>query len=82
MEIRPWPKGQTGDTDTPFLESIGAMPVDQIDGIGFADGASIGGTFTASRSPFGGVIRIATHLARHRTDRHCLACFRSSMSQR
>ena len=35
------------------------MPVDQINGLGFASGASIGGTFTASSSPFGGVIRIA-----------------------
>lgn len=59
IEIRPWPKGHTGAMDTPFLESIGSMFVDQIDGAGFADGASIGGTFTASRSPFGGLTRIA-----------------------
>ena len=59
IEIRPLPKGHPNTKDTPFLESIGAMPVDQINGLGFASGASIGGTFTASNSPFGGVIRIA-----------------------
>lgn len=63
IEIKPLPEGVVPGVVTPFIESIGAMPVNQIDGTGFANGASIGETFTADDSPFGGVIRIAGQIA-------------------
>lgn len=63
IEIKPLPEGIPPGVVTPFIESIGSVPVNQIDGAGFANGASIGGTFTADDSPFGGVIRIAGQIA-------------------
>lgn len=63
IEIKPLPKGIDIGVLTPFLEAIGNMPVDQIDGMGYANGASIGGTFTANDSPFGGKINLAGHIA-------------------
>lgn len=61
IEIRPWPQGvQPG---VPFLEAIGNMPVAQIAATGYASGASIGATFTADDSPFGGAILISGFLA-------------------
>ena len=59
IEVRPLPEGVVPGQTTPVLESIGSMPVPQIDAAGFADGPNIGGTLTADQSPFGGVIRIA-----------------------
>ncbi len=63
IEVRPLPKGVPEGELTPFIESIGSMPVDQINGSGFANGDNIGGTLTADDSPFGGVIRIAGQVA-------------------
>jgi hypothetical protein len=59
IEVRPLPEGVEPGQVTPFLEAIGSMPVDRIDGAGFANGDNIGGTLTADDSPFGGVIRLA-----------------------
>lgn len=59
IELRPLPKGVTPGVMLPFLEAIGNMPVAQIDAAGYASGPSIGGTFTADDSPFGGTILIA-----------------------
>ncbi|MCP5072577.1 MAG: hypothetical protein GY947_04685, partial [Rhodobacteraceae bacterium] len=59
IEIRPLPKGVPEGQMTPFLEAIGNMPVDLIDAAGYANGASIGATFTADDSPFGGAILFA-----------------------
>ncbi len=59
IEVKSLPKGITPGIVTPFIESIGSMPVDLINGAGYASGASIGGTFTARQSPFGGVINMA-----------------------
>ena len=63
IELRPLPEGVVSGQLTPFLEAIGNMPVDKIDGAGFANGQSIGGTFTADDSPFGGKILLAGHIA-------------------
>ncbi len=56
IEIRHLPKDVIPGVMTPFLEAIGNMPVDLIDATGFANGDSIGATFSADDSPFGGVI--------------------------
>ena len=61
IEIRPWPAGV--EPGVPFLEAIGNMPVAQIAATGYANGGSIGSTFTADDSPFGGAILIAGFLA-------------------
>ena len=63
VEIRPLPKGIVPGVVTPVIESIGSMPVNQINGAGFANGDNVGGTLTADDSPFGGVIRIAGIIA-------------------
>jgi hypothetical protein len=55
VEVRPWPAGIIPGTLTPVLEAIGNMPVAQISG-GYANGPSIGATFGAHDSPFGGAI--------------------------
>ena len=60
IEIKPWPRGVI--PGFPFLEAIGNMPVENITG-GYANGPSIGATFTADDSPFGGVILIAGLIA-------------------
>lgn len=59
IEIRHLPKDVIPGLMTPFIEAIGNMPVDQINGAGFANGGSIGATFTADDSPFGGTILFA-----------------------
>jgi hypothetical protein len=63
IEVRPWPKGVIPGETTPVLEAIGRMPVAQIDGAGFANGASVGGTFSAQDAPFGGVITMSGIIA-------------------
>ena len=63
IELRPLPRGVPEGELTPFIESIGSMPVDRINALGFANGDNIGGTLTADESPFGGVIRIAGQVA-------------------
>ena len=63
IEVRPLPEGVPEGVLTPFLEAIGNMPVGQINASGFANGNSIGGGYTASDSPFGGVILLAGHIA-------------------
>ncbi|GAB4390333.1 hypothetical protein [Albidovulum sp.] len=54
IEIAPLPEGVVPGVFTPFLESIGNMSVAKINGAGYANGTSIGGTFTADDAPFGG----------------------------
>lgn len=54
IEVRPFPEGVIPGVFTPFLESIGNMSVAKIDGAGYANGTSIGSTFTADDAPFGG----------------------------
>jgi hypothetical protein len=56
IEVKPWPKGVVPGQLTPVLEAIGRMPVAQIDAAGFAHGDSVGATFSAQESPFGGAI--------------------------
>lgn len=63
IEIRPLAPGIPSGQLTPFLEAIGNMPVEKIDGAGYATGESIGGAFTSSDSPFGGTILLAGHIA-------------------
>lgn len=63
VEVRPLPEGIVKGVLTPFLEAIGNMPVNKINAGGFANGQSIGASFTASNSPFGGVILLAGHIA-------------------
>ncbi|MCA0273648.1 MAG: hypothetical protein LCH69_16525 [Proteobacteria bacterium] len=63
IEVRPWPKGVIPGQTTPVLEAIGRMAVAQIDGAGFANGASVGGTFSATDAPFGGVITMSGIIA-------------------
>jgi hypothetical protein len=63
IEVRPLPRGVPEGVMTPFLEAIGNMPVDQINAAGFANGPSIGGTFGADDSPFGGAILFAGLIA-------------------
>jgi hypothetical protein len=61
IEIRPWPHGVI--PGYPFLEAIGNMPVENIAASGYANGPSIGATFNADDSPFGGAILIAGLIA-------------------
>ncbi len=64
IEIRPLPENIPEGQVTPFIELIGSMPVNKIDGAGFATGENIGGTITdALGSPFGGKINIAGQVA-------------------
>lgn len=63
IEVRPWPKGVIPGQTTPVLEAIGRMAVAQIDGAGFANGGSVGGTFTAKDAPFGGIITMSGIIA-------------------
>lgn len=63
IEIRPWPRGVNPGETTPVLEAIGRMPVAQIDGAGYANGASVGGTFAAEDAPFGGIITMSGIIA-------------------
>ena len=59
IEIKPLPEGVTPGATTPVLEAIGSMPVDRIDGAGYANGDNIGNTLTADDAPFGGVIKMS-----------------------
>jgi hypothetical protein len=63
IEIKPLPKGVDQGEMTAVLEAIGSMPVDRIDGAGYAEGWSVGATFKADDSPFGGVIKISGVIA-------------------
>lgn len=54
IEVEHLPKGVIPGVFTPVLESIGNMSVAKIDGAGYANGTSVGGTFTADDAPFGG----------------------------
>lgn len=63
IEVRPWPKGVIPGVTTPVMEAIGRMPVAQIDGAGFANGSSVGGTFSAQDAPFGGIITMSGIIA-------------------
>ena len=63
IEIKPLRPNQVPGKLTPFLDTIGNMPVDQIDALGYANGDSVGMTFTANQSPFGGAILFGGHIA-------------------
>lgn len=63
LEIRPLPKGIEEGQVTPVLETIGSMPVDKIDGAGYANGDNNGVTLTADDSPFGGIIKFTGIIA-------------------
>ncbi len=63
IEVRPWPKGVIPGVTTPALKEIGRIPVPQIDGAGYANGASVGGTFSARDAPFGGIITMTGVIA-------------------
>jgi hypothetical protein len=56
IEVEPLPPGVDEGVFTPVLESIGNMPVGRIAPTGYATGSSVGGTFIAEDSPFGGRI--------------------------
>ena len=59
IEVRPLPEGVPGGVLTPVLQSIGSMPVNLIDGGGFATGPGIVASINAEDSPFGGTINLA-----------------------
>lgn len=64
IEVRPLPKGLPEGIATGYLDSIGNMPVDQIDAAGFAHGNGVGNVPSgAAESPFGGRINLAGALA-------------------
>lgn len=48
----------------PFIETVGNMSVASIDSVsGLANGAAVGAGFTATESPFGGVVVVTGHIA-------------------
>jgi hypothetical protein len=63
IEIRHLPKGIPSGQLTSYLDAIGNISVDKVDGAGYATGESIGGAYTASDSPFGGTILLAGGIA-------------------
>ena len=64
IEIKPLPKGVVEGKVTAVLETIGNMPVDQIDAMGFANGNGVGNVPSgANQSPFGGRINLAGRIA-------------------
>lgn len=63
LEVKPLPNGIPPGVMTAVIEAIGSMPVDRIDGAGFAEGWSVGATFKADDSPFGGTIKISGVIA-------------------
>jgi len=55
--------GDGSDAIVPFLSALGDIPEINIDGNGIADGTAIHTGFSAVRSPFGGLITVAGHIA-------------------
>ncbi len=55
IEVEHLPKGGVPGQFLPFLESIGNMPIPQINAMGYANGAGVGGIIpNADDAPFGG----------------------------
>lgn len=62
IELKPW-ESYVPEVMTPVIDAIGSVHVSKIDGLGYADGWSIGATFLTERSPFGGAIKIGGIIA-------------------
>jgi hypothetical protein len=62
IHIRPGQQIPPG-THTPFIETVGGMPVPRINNVGLANGLADTAGFTAFDSPFGGEVIITGHIA-------------------